>query len=74
MFKVLNNMVCVVPLLLKWIVMVLSGVFRGPRSDVTFFCLLWFCIVLMSTCLIMMYFEAHVKTINIYRLNHSGRC
>jgi hypothetical protein len=38
-------MVCVVvPLLLKRNVGVLFGALGGPRNDVPFFCLLWFCI------------------------------
>jgi hypothetical protein len=44
-------MVCVLmPLLLNRNV-VLFGVLTGPRSNVPFFfSLLWFCIVMMSTC------------------------
>jgi hypothetical protein len=45
-------MVCVlVPLLLKRNVGVLFGVLRNPRNDApSFFSLLWFCIVVMSSC------------------------
>jgi hypothetical protein len=44
-------MVCViVPLLLKRNIGVLFGVLTGPRIDAPFFCLLWFCIIVMSSC------------------------
>jgi hypothetical protein len=45
-------MVCVlVPFLLKRNIRVLFGVLRGPRGDAPFFCLLWVCIVVMSSSL-----------------------
>jgi hypothetical protein len=39
-----------VHLLLKRNDGVLFGVLRGPRSDAPIFSLLWFCIVVMSSC------------------------
>jgi hypothetical protein len=67
-------MVCVLlPLLLKRNIGVLFGVLRGPRNDAPFFCLLWFCIVVMSSCFLLLSFEALFLTYYPFSLNLADR-